>query len=164
MRHHSSGFTLIELIVVIAIVGVLASLAIATYQTYTVRAQVAEAINLAGGLKGPIADSFKRTGTPPAGLFDAGLSVDPTETSGNYVSQVSVMNGRIDITLGQQANPAILNQTLSITPYVTAGGDVVWRCGRAPPPEGQPMGHGSENSAVYQSGDLSARYLPPSCR
>jgi type IV pilus assembly protein PilA len=164
VRHRSGGFTMIELIIVVAIIGVLASLAIAAYQTYTVRGQVAEAINVAGSLKAPIVDFFKRTDLPPVDRVDAGLSADPTDTSGSYVSQVLVVNGRIDITFGQQAKSDILSQTLSMTPYVTAGGEVVWRCGRAPPPEGQPMGHGSDRSAVYQPGDLDARYLPSSCR
>ena len=160
----NSGFTLIELMIVIAILGILASLAISAYQTYTVRGQVAEAISLASSLEAPIADAFRRTSTPPVDRVDAGLSADPTDTSGSYVSQVLVVNGRIDITFGQQANPDILNQTLSMTPYVTAGGEVVWRCGKAQPPEGRPMGHETQNPAVYQPGNLDPRYLPSSCR
>jgi type IV pilus assembly protein PilA len=164
VRNRSGGFTIIELIIVVAIIGVLASLAISAYQTYAVRGQVAEAINLAGSLKAPIVDFYDRTNMPPADRVDAGLSAEPTDTSGSYVSQILVVNGRIDITFGKQANPDILNQTLSMTPYVTAGGEVVWRCGRASPPEGRPMGHGGGNSAVYQPGDLNPRYLPSSCR
>lgn len=163
IRDHR-GFTLIELMIVIAILGILASLAIAAYQTYTVRGQVAEAIGLAGSLEAPIVGAFKRTTTPPVDRVDAGLSADPTDTSGTYVSQVLVMNGRIDITFGQEAHPDILNQTLSVTPYITAGGEIIWRCGKAPPPEGQPLGHEGENAAVYQPGNLDPRYLPSSCR
>lgn len=158
------GFTLIELMIVIAILSILASLVIAAYQTYTVRGQVTEAISLAGSLEAPIVDAFRRASTPPVDRADAGLSPDPTDTSGSYVSQVMVVNGRIDITFGRQANPDILNQTLSLTPYVTLGGQVVWRCGRAKPPQGQPMGHETANPAVYQPGNLDPRYLPSGCR
>ena len=161
---YNRGFTLIELLLVIAILGILASLAIAAYQTHTVRDQVTEAIVLARSLETPIVKAYKRTSMPPADRVDAGLSADPTDTSGSYVSQVLVVDGRIDITFGRQANPDILNQTLSMTPYVTAGGEVVWRCGRAQPPEGQPMGHETQNPAVYQPGNLDPRYLPSSCR
>ena len=160
----TKGFTLIELILVIAILGILASLAISAYQTYTVREQVAEGISLAASLQAPIVDTLERTGTPPVNRVDAGLSADPADTRGSYVSQVLIVNGRIDITFGQQANPDILGQTLSMTPYVTAGGEVVWRCGRAPPPNGQPIGHKAENPAVYHPGNLDPRYLPSSCR
>lgn len=158
------GFTLIELMLVIAILGILASLAISAYQTYTVRGQVAEALNLAASLETPIVDAFTRTGSPPTDRVGAGLSLDSTDISGSYVSQVRIVNGRIDITFGNQAHPDITSRTLSLTPYVTAEGDIVWRCGRAPAPAGRIMGHGSENQAVYQPGNLEPRYLPSSCR
>lgn len=160
----TKGFTLIELMLVIAILGILASLAISAYQTYTVRKQVTEGISLAAGLQGPVVESFKRSGAPPVNRTDAGLSADPADTRGSYVSQVMIVNGRIDITFGQQANPDILGQTLSLTPYITPGGEFAWRCGRAPPPEGQPMGRHGQNPADYHPGNLDPRYLPSSCR
>ena len=81
MIRNNRGFTLIELMIVIAILGILASLAIAAYQTYTVRGQVAEAISTASSLQGPIVDAFRRTAMPPVDRVDAGLSADPTDTS-----------------------------------------------------------------------------------
>jgi type IV pilus assembly protein PilA len=163
MRHDSNGFTLIELMIVVAIIGILASLAVSVYQTYTVRGQVAEGITLASSAKAPVVDAFSRDAAPPAGRVEAGLSAAPTDSAGSYVSQVDIDNGRIDIMFGNRAHADIQGDTLSLTPYLTDGNSIVWRCGSAPPPDGQPIRGGGE-AAVYQSGSLDPRYLPSPCR
>jgi type IV pilus assembly protein PilA len=165
MRQGNRGFTLIELIIVVAILGILAALAVSAYQTYTVRAQVSEGIDFAAGVKAPILDAYSDSGLPPANRAEIGLSNDPTESRGSYVSQVDVVNGRVDITFGNHAHPDIATKTLSLTPYVTADRTVVWRCGNAPAPAGELMTDaGGTISAVYQSGDVDPRYLPSACR
>ena len=161
-----AGFTLIELMIVVAIIGILSALGITAYQTYTIRAQVAEGIKLATNAKAGIAAVFVNRGEAPLDRAQSGLTPTPTDTSGNYVTQVDVDNGRIGVTFGNNANVAIAGQTLFLTPYETADLSVVWRCGSAPAPVGlQPMGTSAGgNTAVYQASTVDDRYLPSSCR
>src|SRR5262245_53109411 len=96
------GFTLIELMIVVAIIGILAAIAIPAYQDYTIRSQVTEGLNLAGAAKAAIAESFANTGAAPADRTAAGMTQNATDTSGKYVTQVAVNNGAIVITYGNE--------------------------------------------------------------
>src|SRR5437667_392703 len=97
-----SGFTLIELMIVVAIIGILASIAIPAYQDYTIRAQVTEAFSLASELKGPIQEYRKERGTLPSNNGAAGVP-DPDKLIGNYVTRVEVAQGAINVTFGNFA-------------------------------------------------------------
>jgi len=128
------GFTLIELMIVVAIIGILAAIAIPAYQDYTIRAQVSEGLNLSGGAKAAVTEYFQDQGAFPANNTQAGLAPG-ANINGKYVSQVVVSgNGIITSTYSntapRTANLKINAATLTMTP-LDAGGSVTWTCAGA---------------------------------
>jgi len=161
MSNRSRGFTLIELMIVITIIGILASLAVSAYQTFTVRAQITEGLNFATGTKVPIVDAYTNGGIAPANRVAAGMTPMATDSRGSYVTSVQIVNGRVDVMFGGPlAHQDIIGTALSLTPYETAGNTVVWRCGNAPPPAGILLNGGSGHVAPT----VDPRYLPSTCR
>ena len=149
--------------IVVAIIGILASLATSAYQTYTIRAQVAEGVGMAGGAKTPIADAYLNDGVAPADRVAAGMSAAATDTRGNYVSQVAINNGRIEITFGGPlVNQEISGDTLFMTPYLSDGNTFLWRCGQAGVPASGSLLNGGVDHDT--GGTIEARYLPSVCR
>ena len=166
MKRMQQGFTLIELMIVVAIIGILAAIAIPAYQDYTIRAQVSEGMNLAAAAKAAVAETYLNRGTAPATRTAAGMSANDVDTNGKYVTAVNVALGTIVITYGNEANTTIAGSTLGLQPYVTVDQSVTWVCGEANPANltattvpmdaGAPTATGSTNVPV--------QYLPSACR
>ena len=160
MRTMQKGFTLIELMIVVAIIGILAAIAIPAYQDYTVRAQVTEGLNLASDLKASVAESFAQTGVWPANEVTLGLTEGAK--TGKYVSDIDVNLGTIEIAYGLQANATALaagQNMLVLRPYVSLNNDVIWVCGLNVVPSGaSDIGNAATATTVLP------KYLPANCR
>ncbi len=127
------GFTLIELMIVVAIIGILAAIAIPAYQDYTIRAQVSEGLNLAAGAKAAVTEYYQDQGVFPADNTTAGLEA-AANIEGKYVSLVTVIaGGVITVTYSnvapQSANLKINAATLLMTPTDNTG-SVSWACSK----------------------------------
>ena len=129
MKNTRRGFTLIELMIVVAIIGILAAIAIPAYQRYTIRTQVTEGLNLSSTARVAVSDFFMNTGNWPSDNTAAGLAI-PTEITGDYTAQVSVVDNVISIQYGNSAHSEISGQTITLTGTGNAG-SVEWNCASA---------------------------------
>ena len=164
MTKLQKGFTLIELMIVVAIIGILAAIAIPAYQDYTIRAQVTEGMNLAAAAKAAVAETFLNRGTAPVNRTQAGMSAVATDTLGKYVTQVEVADGVIEITYGNDANQAIQAETLQQVPYISVDNSISWQCGGATAPTTKVMTGVTGNTGGTLAGANFLKYLPSACR
>lgn len=142
MNNKNLGFTLIELMIVVAIVGIVAAIAVPAYQDYTIRAQVAEGLNLAGPVKTAVMEYYSLHGSLPSTNASAAI-VSATSITGNYVSQVAIANGVVEITYGNQVNVLIDSKKLLLSAIPQVGQLLAWTC---------------------KPDTIPARYLPTACR
>lgn len=143
MKNIQKGFTLIELMIVVAIIAILAAIAIPAYQNYLIRSQVSEGAVLTDGAKSAVAEFYSNSGSFPTNNASAGLAT-AASISGKYVSgvDVSTAKGQIAATFnGPKANTAISGQTFVLS-AVPGSGSISWSCTK---------------STVNQ------KYLPSSC-
>lgn len=126
MKRANKGFTLIELMIVVAIVGTLAAFAIPAYQTYIIRSQISEGLTLSAGVKAGLAEYYMDTGGWPdmaklSKLYELGV------VSGTYTKNIKISDNVIQITYAADAHPAIANGQVDLV-ATDHDGSVSWRC------------------------------------
>ncbi|HEZ6009562.1 TPA: pilin [Neisseria meningitidis] len=162
MNTLQKGFTLIELMIVIAIVGILAAVALPAYQDYTARAQVSEAILLAEGQKSAVTEYYLNHGEWPANNSSAGVATS-SKIKGKYVKEVEVKNGVVTATMASSnVNKEIKDKKLSLWAK-RQDGSVKWFCG-------QPVTRTATNAddvtadAAANGKKIDTKHLPSTCR
>ncbi len=159
MLKDNSGFTLIELMIVISIISILATMALPSFQDQIIRTQVEEAFNLSVFAMDGIEDYYKAKKSFPKNNVAAGLP-DPKKIIGNYVTNIIIEDGVINITLGNRINMNVAGKIISIRPAIVKGEPLVpiaWVYGFASVPKGM-MVNGENKSNILP------RHLPVNCR
>lgn len=159
MPKYNNGFTLIELMIVIAIIWILSTMAMPSFQDQMIRTQVKEAFNLAEIAQNGVEEYYKEKKTLPKNNAMAGLPVSE-KIIGNFVSDIKVSNGVINITLGNRVNKNVFGKIISIRPAIVKDAPVVpitWVYGYATVPKGMTV-------IGDNASDILPRHLPVKCR
>jgi type IV pilus assembly protein PilA len=159
MKHNADGFTLIELMIVIAIISILSTMALPSYQDRIIRSQIQEALDLSEIARENIEGFYKARHRMPAGNTEAGLP-EPVKIIGNYVTSLRIENGAVEVMLGNRVNKHVLGKKISMRPAVVQGEPLVpiaWVYAYASVPKGMTVI--GENRT-----DVMPRHLPVNCR
>lgn len=148
MKNVQKGFTLIELMIVVAIIAILAAIAIPQYQNYIIRTQVSEGMNLADGAKTAVSEFYTNKGAFPRSNTSAGLALAASIT-GKYVNTVNVASGPIVATFGKESNSKISGDVLVLSP-ADIGGTITWNC--------------KSSATSSTKTNVPDAYLPTACR
>ena len=159
LKSIQKGFTLIELMIVVAIIGILAAIAIPAYQDYLIRSQVSEGLTMAAAAKAGVSEYYANKGDWPSSNSAAGMG-DASDIQGKYVQSIEVIDGGITIKYGNEINAKLMSETVGLTPGNSVNGDVIWKCGTAQPPSGW----SGTTTATAGSTSVAGKYLPSSCR
>ncbi|HFC7448334.1 TPA: pilin [Neisseria meningitidis] len=160
MNTLQKGFTLIELMIVIAIVGILAAVALPAYQDYTARAQVSEAILLAEGQKSAVTEYYLNHGEWPGDNNSAGVATS-TDIKGKYVQSVEVKNGVVTAQMASSnVNNEIKGKKLSLWAK-RQNGSVKWFCGQPVTRTGTDDTVAADNTGNKK---INTKHLPSTCR
>jgi len=153
------GFTLIELMIVVAIIGILASVALPSYQDYTRRAEMVEALTLSSTFREKVTAYYREKLTFPQDNAQAGMPPADKLIS-NRVSRMALIDGAIHITMGNKISQPMQGKVLSFRPAVVAGSPaspISWLCGHDVPVTGM-------NAIGENKTSVGEEYLPISCR
>jgi type IV pilus assembly protein PilA len=167
MKSIQKGFTLIELMIVVAIIGILAAIAIPAYQDYTIRAQISEANTVSAGLETALVDYYNDKGQWPVADMSVasptGLGFANAAIIGKYGKVALIAKGTIQETFSNtapfNANKNIAGKIVGISPAVDANGTIVWVCGNAGTPTGSTLSQATGTDATIKS-----NWLPSSCK
>ena len=164
LKQVQKGFTLIELMIVVAIIGILAAIAIPAYQDYTIRAQASEGLTMASAAKAAVSEYYADKADWPANA--AALGWDPAALpKGKYVSSVTVDGGNIIVAYGGDlVNAAIDDTYVVLRPGFTASGDIVWVCQDGEEPAAADATMAAAPAAPAGLAVTPGKYLPSTCR